>query len=376
MSINLKRKTYRDKSGQTRRTKTYYLVQGSRWISTGKQTRDAAEKWARDYLGRNSDGQRAKRRQQKLRKAPLSQHVTRWCEALRESGRLREDWIDTKVRRVDNLLDWTGWVRLSDLDADQLVRVLNARINSGRFGPKTVNAYKTEAKAFTDFLVADNVLQTNPLRAVGRDGKPIIRSEKVRASDRKIRRRYLRQEELSKLIRTTKRKGKTVQGISATDRAMAYRLAAGSGLRRKEVASLTPESFDLQRPSVYLAPEDSKNDEGAHQPLPEWMVPRLEQWLADKPASGPVLPIRDLRTGEMIASDLSDAGIPVIDRRVLKVDFHALRYTYVALLALAGVPIAQVSKLARHSTITLTVDTYLKLGLDDHGPVVNELPEV
>ena len=56
-------------------------------------------------------------------------------------------------------------------------------------------------------------------------------------------------------------------------------------------------------------------------------------------------------------------------------DFHALRYTYCALLALNGVPIAVVSQLMRHSSLDLTAKLYLSLGLRDLLAVVNKLPE-
>jgi hypothetical protein len=46
--------------------------------------------------------------------------------------------------------------------------------------------------------------------------------------------------------------------------------------------------------------------------------------------------------------------------------FHALRYTFCALLA-RQYPIEVVSKLMRHSTIQLTSDVYLEFGPDREG---------
>ena len=77
----------------------------------------------------------------------------------------------------------------------------------------------------------------------------------------------------------------------------------------------------------------------------------------------------------MLAEDLTAAKIPVVDERGLLVDFHALRYTYCALLALNGVPIAVVSQLMRHSSLDLTAKLYLSLGLRDLLAAVNKLPE-
>ena len=77
----------------------------------------------------------------------------------------------------------------------------------------------------------------------------------------------------------------------------------------------------------------------------------------------------------MLAVDLTAAKIPVIDERGLVVDFHALRYTYCALLALNDVPIAVVSQLMRHSSFDLTARLYLSLGLRDLLDEVNKIPE-
>ena len=45
-------------------------------------------------------------------------------------------------------------------------------------------------------------------------------------------------------------------------------------------------------------------------------------------------------------------------------DFHALRSTAIAIWVRAGLPPEQTKVLARHSTITLTLDVYHKLGVD------------
>jgi integrase len=45
-------------------------------------------------------------------------------------------------------------------------------------------------------------------------------------------------------------------------------------------------------------------------------------------------------------------------------DFHALRTTAITRWVKAGLPPEQVKTLARHSTITLTLDVYTKLGID------------
>ncbi|MBM3993442.1 MAG: hypothetical protein FJ303_04730, partial [Planctomycetes bacterium] len=57
-------------------------------------------------------------------------------------------------------------------------------------------------------------------------------------------------------------------------------------------------------------------------------------------------------------------------------DFHSLRHQYVSNLAAAGVHPKIAQTLARHSTITLTMDRYTHLGLRDLDASVNSLPAV
>ena len=54
--------------------------------------------------------------------------------------------------------------------------------------------------------------------------------------------------------------GRSVRGVCGRDRAVLYRLAVGTGFRAGELASLTPESFDLDAdpPTVTILAAYSK----------------------------------------------------------------------------------------------------------------------
>jgi len=60
----------------------------------------------------------------------------------------------------------------------------------------------------------------------------------------------------------------------------------------------------------------------------------------------------------MLRVDLRAAGIPYRDGAGRVVDFHALRHSYVTHLVRAGLSVAVVQRLARHSTPTLTLARY------------------
>lgn len=60
----------------------------------------------------------------------------------------------------------------------------------------------------------------------------------------------------------------------------------------------------------------------------------------------------------MMRADLEVANVPTRDESGRIVDFHALRHTFITNLATAGVHPKVAQSLARHSTITLTMDRY------------------
>ena len=61
----------------------------------------------------------------------------------------------------------------------------------------------------------------------------------------------------------------------------------------------------------------------------------------------------------MCISRISKAtGIPLTDERGHRVDFHALRTTYITRLQRAGVSPREAMELARHSDMRLTMKTY------------------
>ena len=65
---------------------------------------------------------------------------------------------------------------------------------------------------------------------------------------------------------------------------------------------------------------------------------------------------RKLQTDALLRKDLQAAGIPYRDASDRAADFHALRHTFITRLARSGVAPAVANSLARHSTITLTMN--------------------
>lgn len=83
----------------------------------------------------------------------------------------------------------------------------------------------------------------------------------------------------------------------------------------------------------------------------------LVEWRKSGDASGRVFP-GSVPGHHTFRSDLEAAGIRRVDDRGRKVDFHALRVTFITNLYRAGVPQRQAMALARHTDPRLTANIY------------------
>lgn len=189
------------------------------------------------------------------------------------------------------------------------------------------------------------------------------------------RRRALTIGEANRPVQAAER-GPVVMGMTVPDRARCYALALGTGFRAPELATLTPERFDLagDPPTVTVAACYAKNGKEAVQPLPPALADRLAPGIATLPPGRAVFDLTD-RTAEMIRVDLAAAGIPYETPSGVA-DFHALRGCYISYLVSLGASVKTCQTLARHSTPSLTIGIYPKASLHDITGAVDALPDL
>src|SRR5262249_9131549 len=150
------------------------------------------------------------------------------------------------------------------------------------------------------------------------------------------------------------------------------------GFRVSELASLTPESFDLdcETPTATVQASCTKNKKLAIQPLPLNVARSLAEYLRDKPTGVPVWPGKwQAKGAKMIRADLGAARktwlesfqeprqrdeaaksdfLAYRDAEGRYADFHSLRHGYITMIGKAGVSPKEHQDLARHSTYSLT----------------------
>jgi hypothetical protein len=198
--------------------------------------------------------------------------------------------------------------------------------------------------------------------------------------------------------------GSTVEALPGPDRAMVYILAAWTGYRRAELASLTLRSFKLRSdpPSLAVPASHTKNRKAAEIPLHADVVERFLAWLEEKGDMEPDAPVFQLKTtgghwrktAKMMRLDLEAARAAWLleaktaderasrqesdflcyrDEDGLYADFHANRHTFITNLRRDGVPMTARKKLARHLTSSLTENTYDHYGIDEKAEAIAAL---
>jgi Phage integrase family len=190
-------------------------------------------------------------------------------------------------------------------------------------------------------------------------------------------RRALLVEEFIRLVEAARDSQQIVCGLNGVQRAMLYVVAAYTGCRASELASLTPESFDMQGESVSLGAISTKNGKDAELPLHQGLIEQLNRWMKGVPIESPLWPGKwavNRHAATMLQADLKAAQIPYVDRRRETFDFHALRGQFVTELDRAGVSLVKAQRLARHSSPNLTANLYTRLRIDDLKPEVDKLP--
>ncbi|HWP40948.1 MAG TPA: tyrosine-type recombinase/integrase, partial [Tepidisphaeraceae bacterium] len=169
-------------------------------------------------------------------------------------------------------------------------------------------------------------------------------------------RRALTRQQFEHVLATTRRSGAYQgTGMSGEDRAMYYLVKMHTGFRNEEIASLTPESFDLDAnaPAIMVEAAYSKHRRRDVQPILPELAEQLRSWLAGKPKGQRVFDVGD-KPYLMWRADLETAGISYRDDDGRFADLYALRHTFATELGRSGASIKTVQQLMRHSDVRLT----------------------
>lgn len=284
----------------------------------------------------------------------VSEHLKDFVADLESRGR-SADYIRKVRSRVNSLIESCGWERLGDVTADSII----SWRSSATLAPRTLNHYLDAAQVLMGWLVSVRRIPMNPLDGV----------QKVDTRGRAtIQRRAFTDSEIGRLL------------LAAGGRWPIYLIAVQTGLRFNEMRSLRWGDVKLRADgevsAITLRAMTTKNRRADVIPLTRDAADALRFLSHDVQEPGSAVFSRGMPSHHTVTADLERAGIAKVDELGRRVDFHALRKTFITNLQRAGVKRRVAMALARHSDSRLTDGVYTDTHALPYAEALTQLPRV
>lgn len=297
---------------------------------------------------------------------PVGEVITEYLDFGKSQGGKRGmAWSKPHAKRRASYLAW--WTRelglqtLGDLSGGILGKaqqIIRQRIQETGRGGKTCSAYREALVSFCGWAARMKYLASNPVADWPEYDKQAMTKRRALAGD-----------EIGRLLATVPER-----------RALIYETALSSGLRANELRSLRVGNLDAKAGGLRLESAWTKNRRDDFQPLSRNLMERLAAAAKGKSPEALLLDWRARMTTHyerVFRRDLKSAGIRAASFGGV-VNFHALRVTYLSLADQAGATAKELQTLARHSTPSLTMNTYVRTRqnrLTDHAEAVGKVIE-
>ncbi len=327
-------------------------------------------------------------RERAAQATPLADHVADYRASLAAKGGTAKH-VRLVTGRLQKVLKGGRFTFWSDITASAVQRYL-AGLQEGDkpLSNQTVNYYLAATKAFCNWMVKDRRATASPVGHLASLNTNV---------DRRHDRRALSAEEIRVLLSHVE-SAPIQSDVSGPDRAMLYRVALETGLRAGELRSLRVRSFDLHSdpPTVTVEASYSKHRREDVLPIRRELANYLGGHFSGR---GPDASAFDMpsesQVARMIRADLASARAAWLQQATNETDqrcrsesdflqyrdasgkvadFHALRHTFISNLVAGGVHPKTAQALARHSTITLTMDRYAHLDRSADSKALEALP--
>jgi integrase len=157
---------------------------------------------------------------------------------------------------------------------------------------------------------------------------------------------------------------------------LAYMLPLYAGLRRNEAKTLHWSDLVLGDTGGLLRLHAAVNKNRKEQALPlhHELAKALQQQKPANCKADDLVLVNGVPKMKEFRQDLEKAGIPFLDERGHRMDYHALRTTFITRLSTMKVHPRLAMELARHSDMRLTMKTYTDVGQLPLREVMDTLP--
>jgi integrase len=330
---------------------------------------------------------------------PLADHLDDWKAALEAKGNTprHAELVVSRARKAIEGCNFRSWQDISASKVQNYLATLRSdkkdekgNIIKRGISAQTFNFYLQSIKQFCRWMVRDGRAVESPVMHL--DGLNV-------KTDRRHDRRPLSADELRFLLTITEN-GPDRAGMTGKERAMLYRLAAETGLRAGELRSLTRNSFNLDEkaPTVTIDAAYAKNRRRDTLQLKQTTTDELKTFFEGKMPGAMAFRMPERRDLiHMYRADLSaarnaaiqQAPMPEERQRIQQssfclyrdgaghvADFHALRHAFISNLVAGGVHPKTAQAMARHSTITLTMDRYSHADRPAMSEALHALPDL
>ena len=299
-----------------------------------------------------------------IKQSVVQSHLEMFERAIDNNTPKHRKLTMTRIRR---LIDRCGIETIGQLNAEKVEHALKDLRKAEDLGAKTYNHYLQAIDEFGKWLVSTKRLLSNPVAGIAR-----LNAE----TDVRHKRRALSPEEVMLLVESARTSGEDVQGYDGELRSRVYLMSFMTGLRRQELASLTPRSFYLDAPQPILKVKAacSKHRREDTLPIHPALVTMVRDWVIGMDPDTELFPRLDKKeTWLMVKKDLERVGIPYETSEGIA-DFHAAgRHSHVTGLLRNGATLLQAKELARHADVRMTMK-YTHIGLDDQAQALSGLP--
>jgi len=291
---------------------------------------------------------------------PLLEHIADFEKAMLSRATEKHALqISSTLRRIAAGCGFDFWSDIKAADIELFIAELHlSRRIQVNLTEQTKNRYAKIFRQFARWMVKEK-------RATE---IPNIHTQKVS----KHFERAFEPDEFQRLLEVA-RQGPVRYGMNGYERYLVYILAVETGLRRGELRSLTPASFDFDSRTVFVKGNDTKNHDDAEQRISETTATLFKEYTANKMPTVKLFDIPQY-SADMIEEDCEAAGIEVVNNRG-KIKFHSLRHTCGTFLADKGVHPKVIQEIMRHKDINLTMSRYTHTIKGQVAAAINSLPD-
>ena len=302
---------------------------------------------------------------------PVSAHVSSYQAKLANAGR-SDKHVSDEVSVLKRFFNDQQLQHLGDIRPDHVQSYVSNLVASQKAN-RTVQKHITTLRSFFNWLIGQDKILENPTRGIEKPSP---------SRDRRHKRRMLSRDEWSWLASVTVSEADR-WCMSGDARRLLYWTAIETGYRSNELRQIRKSHLRSLAGKHFISVDGvvTKNGKAAKQYLSPSLAAELSDYAKEKsnadclfamPSSSNVVRMLrdDLKAakeawcGEVQADPreygdrLKSDFLSYSDHEGRKLDFHSLRHTCGAWLVIAGVDVKTVQTVMRHSTPTLTLNTY------------------